>query len=253
MTPAASVLLSLPRGLAAATAFLTRVPIGRVLDADAKAIASAAPYYPLVGGGLGALAGLAERGLSPLLPPFLVAGLLVALITALTGAMHLDALADTADALGGRSREDSLRIMRDHAIGAFGGTALVLALLLKVAVIAALIESGEAMAGLVAAGACSRAVILPLAVVLPYARDGEHGLSDAITTAGAVSGLLVAAGLALLVAGWIGVAAFVAASTVAALAGAFYARWLHGVTGDTLGAVVELSEVAALTAGVAVQ
>lgn len=252
MTPAASALLSLPRGLAAATAFLTRVPIGRVLDIDARAVASAAPFYPLVGGGLGALAGLAERGLSPLLPPFLVAGLLVALTTALTGAMHLDALADTADALGGRSREDSLRIMRDHAIGAFGGTALALVLLLKVAAIAALIESGEAMAGLIAAGACSRAVILPLAVVLPYARNGEGGLSGHITAAGALSGIAVAAALALLVAGWIGVAAFVAASVIAALAGVFYARWLHGVTGDALGALVELSEVAALTAGVTV-
>jgi adenosylcobinamide-GDP ribazoletransferase len=243
----------LPQGLAAATAFLTRIPVGRLVDVDARAVASAAPFYPVVGAGVGALAGLGESGVSPLLPPLVVAVLLVALLTALTGAMHLDALADTADALGGRSREDSLRIMRDPAIGAFGATALMLALLLKAAVLAALIESGDAMIALVAAGACSRAVILPLAVALPYARRHERGVSvpQRISAAGAASGVAIAVALALLVAGELGLAAFVAAGALAALAGAFYACWLSGVTGDALGAVVELSELAALTTMVA--
>jgi adenosylcobinamide-GDP ribazoletransferase len=244
---------SLPRGLLAATAFLTRAPVGRLLDADAVAVGAAAPFYPLVGAGLGALAGLAELGLSPLLPPFVVAALLVALLAVLTGAMHLDALADTADALGGRSHEDRLRIMRDHAVGAFGAAALVLALLLKTAAVASLIEAGEAMAGLVAAGACSRAVILPVAVALPYARTEESGVSvpARIGRAGAVIGLLAAAAIALLVAGITGIAAFGAACILAALAAVFYARWLGGVTGDALGAVVELAELAALIVVVA--
>src|SRR5918992_1259116 len=116
MTPAVSAVVRLPRGLAAAGAFLTRLPIGRVVDVDARAVAAAAPLYPVVGAALGAVAGLAERGLSQWLPPFVVAAMLVALLAALTGAMHLDGLADTADALGGRSREDSLQIMRDHAV-----------------------------------------------------------------------------------------------------------------------------------------
>jgi adenosylcobinamide-GDP ribazoletransferase len=253
VTPAASALVRLPQGLAAATAFLTRIPVGRLVDVDARAVASAAPFYPVVGAGGGAFAGLAERGLSSVLPPLVVAVLLLALLTALTGAMHLDALADTADALGGRSRDDSLRIMRDHAIGAFGATALMLALLLKVAVIAALIESGDAMIALVVAGACSRAVILPLAVALPYARADERGvnLPERIGAAGAGSGVAVAIALAVLAAGALGLVAFVAALALAALAGVFYAHWLHGVTGDALGSVVELSELAALTTTVA--
>lgn len=251
MTPVAKAL----RGLVAATAFLTRVPVGRLLDADAVAVGAGAPFYPLVGAGLGAVAGLAELGLTPLLPPFVVAVLLVALLAVLTGAMHLDALADTADAFGGRSRDDRLRIMRDHAVGALGATALVLVLLLKTGAVVALIDANEAMAGLVAAGACSRAVVLPVAVALPYARSGEIGISVPahIGRAGAIVGLLAAAAIAVLVAGTAGIAAFGAACIVAALAAVFYARWLGGVTGDALGAVVELAEVAALTVVVAAQ
>ena len=249
MIPAASLLRAAPLGLAAAVAFLTRVPVGRAVVVDAKAVGAAAPFYPLVGAGLGALAGLAERGLSPLLPPLVVAALLVALLAMLTGALHLDALADTVDALGGQSRQDRLRIMRDHSVGAFGATAIALALLLKLAAVAALIESGHVMAGLVAAGACSRASVLPLAIALPDARRGERSssVSEQVSVAGAVLGLVVAAALAVLVAGEVGVFVFVAALALALSAGVFYWRWLGGVTGDALGAVIELSELATLT------
>lgn len=253
VTPAASVVRGAPLGLVAAVAFLTRVPVGRAVAVDAKAVGAGAPFYPLVGAGLGALAGLAEHGLSPLLPPLVVAALLIALLAMLTGALHLDALADTADALGGRSREDRLRIMRDHYVGAFGATAIALTLVLKVAAVAALIESGEALAGLVAAGACSRASILPLAVLLPDARRDERSssVSEQISVAGAVLGLLAAAALAVLVAGEAGVFVFVAVLALAVLAAVFYWRWLGGVTGDALGAVIELAEVVALTTALA--
>jgi cobalamin 5'-phosphate synthase/cobalamin synthase len=243
-----------PRGLAAATAFLTCVPVGRLVDIDARKVASAAPLFPLVGAALGALAGVAERGLSPVLPPFVVAALLVILLAGLTGAIHLDALADTADAFGGRSREDRLRIMRDHAVGAFGTTALALALVLKVAAVAALIESGHAMAGLVAAAACSRAVILPLAVALPYARSDERdvSVSEHVSVPGATMGLVVSAGVAVVATGAPGIAILLAALALAAVAAVVYASWLGGVTGDALGAVIELAELAALTTAVAV-
>ena len=253
MTPVASAFATLPRGLVAATAFMTRVPIGRFVTVDASAVASAAPFYPLVGAGLGALAGLAERGLSPSLPPLVVSGLLIAFLASLTGAMHLDALADTADALGGRSREDSLRIMRDHALGAYGTTALALALLVKLAAVAALIETGDAMASLVVACACSRESFLPLAAVLPYARNEERGFaaSEQISRAAAGLGLAVAAAVAVIVAGAVGAVGFGAVLALAGLAAVFYRRWLGGVTGDALGAVVELAEVTVLTIALA--
>lgn len=252
MTPAVSAIAHLPRGLAAAGAFLTLLPIGRFVHFDARAVAAAAPLYPVVGAALGAVAGLAERGLSPWLPPVVVAALLVSLLASLTGAMHLDGLADTADALGGHSREARLRIMRDHAIGAFGASALVLAVVLKVALIAALIDTGEAMAGLVAACACSRAVASPLAAILPYARESRQvTVPEEMGPWRAAAGLLVAASVAVLSAGAAGIAVLLAACAIAATAGLLYARWLGGITGDTLGAVVELGELAALTTAVA--
>ena len=254
MTLAGRRLRDAARGPLAAVAFLTSVPVGRFAAADTAAVAAAAPFYPLVGAGLGALAGLVERGLSPTLPPFVVAALLLALLAGLTGAIHLDALADTADALGGRTREDRLRIMRDHHIGAFGATALVLALSLKLAAIAALIELDEATAGLVVAAACSRAAVLPVAAVLPDARREERStsVSGQVGVVGAAAGLLVAAVLAVLVSGLAGFVVFLAALAVAGLAAAFYAWWLRGVTGDALGAVIELAELSALTTAVAV-
>jgi adenosylcobinamide-GDP ribazoletransferase len=254
VTPAGRRLRDVARGPLAAVAFLTSVPVGRFAVVDATAVAAAAPFYPLVGAGLGAFAALVERGLSPSLPAFVVAALLLALLAGLTGAIHLDALADTADALGGRTREDRLRIMRDHHIGAFGATALVLALSLKLAAIAALIELDEATAGLVLAAACSRAAVLPVAALLPDARRDERttSISGQVGVIGAAAGLLVAAALAVLVSGLAGCVVLITALAVAGLAAAFYAWWLRGVTGDALGAVVELAELSALTTAVAV-
>ena len=151
------------RALLAAVAFLTRVPVGRAVTLDARDVARGAPLFPVVGGVLGLLAGLLADALVPGLPALAAGALAVGVAALLTGALHLDALADTADALGGTSRERSLEIMRDHAIGAFGAVALVVVCLVDASVLGALAEADDAaLAGLVA-GAAGRAAILPLA------------------------------------------------------------------------------------------
>src|SRR4051794_26047351 len=98
--PAASA-----RAAAAAVTFLTRVPLARTWALDGAGVARGAFLFPLVGAGVGAAAGgpalLAHLALSPLV----AAALGVAVAVALTGAMHVDALADTADAAGARTRE----------------------------------------------------------------------------------------------------------------------------------------------------
>jgi adenosylcobinamide-GDP ribazoletransferase len=226
------------RPFLAAISFLTLVPVGRRLELDAAAVARAAPLYPLVGAALGA-AGGAAAGWLPVLG--------VAVVAVLSGAMHLDGLADTADALGGRTRERRLEIMRDHAIGAYGATALALALLLKVGVLA---ELDEPFLAYLAAGACSRWAPLPLVSALPYARsEGQaRALTAARPWAATLLGLLVAGAIAVAAAGLRGLGAVAAAAAVALLLGLFFRRWLGGVTGDTLGATVELAEIAALAA-----
>jgi adenosylcobinamide-GDP ribazoletransferase len=244
---------TLVRAPAAAVAFLTRAPVGRFVALDGTDVARAAPLFPLVGGAVGACAGLLADALAGPLPG-LVAGLLaVALAALLTGAIHLDALADTADALGARTRAQALEIMRDHAIGAYGATALVLVLLLDAAVLGALgTQDDAALAGL-AAGAAGRATILPIAAWLPSARQGAGqggalaGLGPGRAVAGGLLALLLAAP-----AGAAGLAAVAAAAGTGAALAVFYRLWLGGFTGDLLGAAAKLAETAALVTALAV-
>jgi adenosylcobinamide-GDP ribazoletransferase len=244
---------TLLRAPAAAVAFLTRAPVGRLVAFDGADVARAAPLFPLVGGAVGLCSGvLADALAGPL--PGLVAGLLgVALAALLTGAIHLDALADTADALGARTRAHALEIMRDHAIGAYGATALVLVLLLDAAALGALgTRDDAALAGL-AAGAAGRAAILPIAATLPSARhgDGQGGVLAGLGRGKALAGVVLALVLAV-PAGTAGLAAAAAAAaTCAALAG-FYFLWLGGFTGDLLGAAGKLAETAALVTALVV-
>ena len=108
---------------AAALAFLTRIPVRRALGADD--VARGAVLFPLVGAGVGALSGVAALLLYPSVPALAAAGVAVAVELVVTGAMHADALADTADAAGAQTRERALEIMRDSRIGSFGAAALM--------------------------------------------------------------------------------------------------------------------------------
>src|SRR5258705_4269490 len=116
------------RGGAAAVAFLTRIPVGRAVELDAADVARGGALFPLVGAGIGAATGGVVYAVADPLGTLLAA--LLGLVTAalLTGVLHLDALADTADALGATTRAPALEIMRDHSIGAHAGVAPVPAL-----------------------------------------------------------------------------------------------------------------------------
>jgi adenosylcobinamide-GDP ribazoletransferase len=237
------------RGFAAALAFLTRIPIGRLVELDGDDVARGGALFPVVGAGIGAVVGVVAWGLANLLPAFAAAGLALAAGALLTGALHLDALADTADALGAPGRERALEIMRDHAVGAYGTVALVLDLLVKAAVLAALVSHDRVIAAGVVAGATSRAGAVALGAALPYARSGG-GTGASMATA-SVARAAVACVLALgfaLAAGRDGLLAAAAAAGVAVGVGAASRLWLGGVTGDTLGTAVELSELGALLA-----
>jgi adenosylcobinamide-GDP ribazoletransferase len=240
-------LSALARAPVAAVAFLTRIPVGRRFAFDGLDVGRGAALFPLVGAGLGLVSGLAADALVPTFPPLLAGALAVGIAALLTGAMHFDALADAADALGGTTRERSLEIMRDHTIGAFGGVALVVVCLVDASAIGSLATSGKAALACLAAGAIGRAAMLPLSLVLPYARPGT-GLGrvlDGLGVGGVAVGLVigVAASLAL---GWTGLLGLVAGLVTASALGLYFRRWLGGVTGDTLGATAKLAESVAL-------
>jgi adenosylcobinamide-GDP ribazoletransferase len=233
----------------AAIAFLTRIPVARLATVDAADIARGAWLFPLVGAAVGALTGLVADALVPQLPVLVAGALAVALAALLTGALHLDALADTVDALGGTSRERSLEIMRDEAIGTFGAVALCLVCIVDASALGALATEDEAWLGALVAGALGRAAILPLARILPNARGGA-GQGGALERIGWLPvGLGVTVAVLLAVAGGRPglIAAMVALFTAAALLW-FFRRWLGGVTGDALGAAAKVCETAALVA-----
>jgi adenosylcobinamide-GDP ribazoletransferase len=207
-----------------------------------------------VGAGVGALAGAVAVLLHPMLPAFLAAGIAVAVAVVVTGAMHVDALADIADAAGVSTRERALEVMRDSRVGAFGAAAIALNLLIKVGAVGALLDTGDAFAALVAAGALSRAAPSPLAVVLPYPRvEGGPGsvLTGRVSRIAAAFAVLFAVGIALLAVGASGAWLAAAAGVVVVVLGLVYRRWLGGATGDALGAVTELAETTVLVVAVA--
>jgi adenosylcobinamide-GDP ribazoletransferase len=244
-------------GAAAAVAFLTRIPIGRAVAIDGDDVARAGPAFPIVGAAIGAVVGGTAAVLVGPLSSLLAAAVALTAGVVLTGALHLDALADTADALGasscGPDPERALAVMRDPRIGAFGAAAIGLDLLVKVAALSTLALDRQALPLAVAAGALSRVTPVILAAVLPYARRGA-GAGAALTRGGrgrAAIGTMVAIAIAVAVAGVRGGELSGVALALTVALGLGFRRWLGGVTGDLLGAALELTETVALVVGVA--
>jgi adenosylcobinamide-GDP ribazoletransferase len=242
------------RAAAGAVTFLTILPLGRLVELDESDVARGAPFFPLVGAALGGAVGLAVVALDDVLPVFVAAALAVALETILTGALHLDALADTADGLGANTRERALEIMRDAQIGSFGAAALVLDLLVKVAVVVAVVELEGTILLLVAVWAVGRSAPLALAFFLPYAR-AEPGsgrtLTDGAGRLRLLFGLAVGLAVAVVAAGSRAPALLAAAGFCVLLAGFVARARFGGVTGDVLGASVEVTTTIALVGAVA--
>lgn len=205
-------------------------------------------FYPLVGLLFGAvLWGL--QGLLAGTPLLLHAALLLAAWVVLSGGLHLDGLADSADAwLGGfGDRERTLEIMKDPRSGPIAVVTLGLVLLLKFTALVALIEQGGAMA-LVVAPLIGRSALLALFLTTRYVRAGGLGqaLADHVPRQVGQQ-VLVASGVACVALGGIpgGLAVLLAALLFVWLRRVMIQR-LGGTTGDTAGALLELLEMAVL-------
>ena len=234
------------KSLAAAISFLTRLPVGRIIAFDATDVARSAAWFPLVGALIGSICAAAAYLLRPHLPPALVAVLLIVLDALLTGALHFDGLADTADGLGGgRDRDHILRIMRDHAIGSYGGTALVLLIVLKAAAYNILLFTDKGLTAIAIAPAIGRWSILLLTASLPYARETKSVVSEMGKSA-ALWGTLLLTAILTASRSWHAAIAAAASILVSAAFGLYCRRKIGGITGDTLGANVQLCECAAL-------
>ena len=186
-----------------------------------------------------------------MLPALAAAGVGLLAGTLITGALHLDALADTGDALGARSRERALAIMRDHAIGAYGAAALSLDLILKTAALGGLAAHGRALWPAIAAGALSRGATVAVGRALPPARADGAGAAFRVSRTGTATAVVLALAVAAATGRLHGLELFGLMAAGALLLALFFRRWLGGVTGDLLGATAELTETFALLAAAA--
>src|SRR3990167_5667288 len=158
-------------GFLAALQFLTILRARKEADAGAQQLASSTIYFPLVGAFLGIALIVLNKFLSAVFIEPLLSLILVAALIILTGALHLDGLADTFDALAsGKTKEDKLTIMRDSHKGTFGVLSIVIDILFKVSAIASL--SGGARNFGIFLMACTSRYNMSLAIIsFPYARN----------------------------------------------------------------------------------
>jgi adenosylcobinamide-GDP ribazoletransferase len=233
----------------AAAGLLTRVPVTVNTDLAGKRGPLAAWAYPLVGVKIGVavmIVGIIATWLT--IAPQITAALILTTSVILTGAMHEDGLADSADGLwGGWDKTKRLEIMKDSRTGAYGVLALVLSMLIRWTAITAILQTDQWIAALIATAMLSRAAMVALMTGLRNARS--DGLSQAVgrpkpitawlaigvATLGSVIALGLTAGTLVIVAG-------VTASLWAGIAH----RKIGGQTGDILGATQQLTEIALL-------
>lgn len=225
----------------AALAFLTT--LGGARPPEPRSL----PWFPAVGLGIGAVVGAVWWGAGELWPPLIAAVVVVAADAAVTGLLHVDGMADAADGLfvHGATPERRLEIMGTPEVGVFGVAAVSLVLLGRVAGFAATGPEPLLVAGLWTA---SRTVMAVTPTVLPYARSEglASGFLQGPPRRWPAVGVLVAAALCAVAAGWGGVAALLALLVTAAVILLLARQRLGGFTGDVLGAMAVAGETVAL-------
>lgn len=230
--------------------FLTIVPL-KIKEVSGKKIADAIIYFPFVG----LLIGLALSGINALLSvlnfsPLAANIILVVALAGITGGMHLDGLSDTADAfLSGRPKDEMLAIMRDPHIGVMGVLSIISIMLLKIGLLTAAAQPLKTTALLLACVLSRWSSVLAM-FLFPYARkDGKakvfiQGMDLRIFAFSLFTVFIFAFTI------WRskGLFALLIAAGCAYLGGGFSHRKIGGITGDTLGATIELTEIITLFA-----
>ena len=232
-----------------AVQFLTRVPVPVWVGHTPEMLSRSVRYYPLVGALIGLVGGLVFAAASWLLDPLAAAVLAITATVLLTGAFHEDGLADTWDGVGGGlTRERALEIMRDSRIGTYGGVALLLSVLLRVAALAMLAPVAGLLA-MIAAHTLARLMIVLVIRFERYARAEGLGKPDAAGVDDRDCMIAMLTTLAICaVAGWASLLALLLAAAAAWLMLRVLVRKVGGYTGDGLGAIEQSAEAGALLA-----
>jgi len=234
-------------GLVAAARYLTIVPIPGARPGRANAFSGAAVWFPVVGLGLGVVLAGVDRITGLIFPSLLAALLTVTAWKLVTGGLHLDGLADSLDGLAGRDPAHRLAIMRDSRIGAFGAMGLILVLLLEIVAVSEL-PPGLRGRTLLVVPVIARATPPLLARLFRPARSEGSGAAFSASVEWWAVPVALAIALAVTLAALQGLGALVFALSVAcAVAVAwFIVTRVSGITGDVLGAAIEVGELAGL-------
>lgn len=242
--------------LARALSFLTRLPVRARWDSP-DALARSAGAFPLAGALVGGAVAAVAWAAALVLPLPAAAFAALAFAYALTGALHADGLADTADGLACLpDREKALAAMAEPQVGSHGALALALVVVGKHAAFLGTLDA-RAWGLFVAAGAASRWALVLVPALTRYATDARRhaGMSAAYFAGVGVreqaTGVVLAAAACWLALGVAGLVAMLAAGVATVVVARRLARGLGGATGDGLGAAAELAELAALLVGLA--
>jgi adenosylcobinamide-GDP ribazoletransferase len=244
------------RAFLAATQFLSRVPIpsGTTGEGWREDLARAPRHFPLAGGLIGLATGALYAAGCLVWPPVLAAAIALAAEAILTGAFHEDAFADYCDAIGGgRTRDETLEILKDSRIGSYGAAGLCLGLAARMAALAALAPAAAVIV-CAAAGALARLAIVCAMAAAEPAR-GRESLARDIGARPGLSALFAAFLMAApFVAGLVGLLGWQALIGLGALALSTLLltrqmiRRVGGVVGDGLGTIAFTGQIAVLCA-----
>jgi len=235
--------------LLGAVMFLTRVPVEAWHAYRAEDAARSAVYFPLVGALVGLVGSLVLLLIYSFLPSLLTVLIVMATMVLLTGGLHEDGLADTADGLvGGRSVERRLEIMRDSPIGSYGAMALWFFLTAKLVLLQTLLTRSPILAfcALVAANTLGRMSTVALLYLCRYVRSDESKSSPFGNAVSLQQFLLAGLFTAVAVIVAVGPAAgicFVSALLITYIARFYFQSKIGGITGDCLGASNQLVEL----------
>ncbi|MBA4393644.1 MAG: adenosylcobinamide-GDP ribazoletransferase [Desulfobacca sp.] len=227
--------------------FLTIIPLGRQKEIDFDSVAAAGKYYPLVGLIFGGLAWSFFYGAVFLFPLAVSVGLLLVFWVVLSGALHLDGLADCLDGLyGGNTPEQRLVIMKDVHLGTMGIVGLILILGIKYLALREILSFPSPGMWIILIPSVSRWTPILLAFLFPYARQGG-GLGQALVKGTGEKELfwatLLAWGPVLALGGYYGLGLIGVVCLWSLLCGWYFHKKVGGITGDVFGAVIETCEV----------
>jgi adenosylcobinamide-GDP ribazoletransferase len=238
--------------LRVAVGFLTRLPVTLPTEIPAGALARASWAFPVVGTAVALLGASAYALAAALGLSGLTAALIAIAVTAIvTGGLHEDGLADSADGLlGGRDRAGRLAIMRDSRSGPYGVLALVFSVGLRAAALGAFTDPGRVAAALVAAHAVARGGLpLVLRALDPARPDGLGATAGRPEAALAWTAAGLGAAIALIALGvTAGITGLAAAGVAMTLVAGLARHQIGGYTGDVLGAVEQTGEIVMLLA-----